>query len=51
MKKRKNIKAIMRGRGEQAIRYRPKLKLPLPKTDFNEKTDQMESFSSNRWKN
>ena len=50
VKKRRKIKAISRGRVEQAIRYRPKPKLLLPKNEFNEKMDRMKSSSSNRWK-
>ena len=50
IKKRRKIKAISRGRVEQAIRYRPKPKLLLPKNEFNEKMGRMKSSRSNRWK-
>ena len=51
MKNRKKVKAIVRGRVEQAIRYRHKPKLLLPNNEFNEKMDRMKRSSSNRWKN
>ena len=50
IKKRREIKAISRGRVEEAIRYRPKPKLFLPKNEFNEKMGRMKSSRSNRWK-
>ena len=50
IKKRRKIKAMNRGRVEQAIRCHPKSKLLLLKNEINEKIDRMKSSTSNRWK-